>query len=100
MLDIAVIGTPEFTLGFKLTGVTKTFEPDDRPERTFAELAKNDTLGVVIADETLFSMLPEHIQEELQDMVKPTFVVVSAKASQDNLRRMIRKSIGVDLWEK
>jgi len=100
MLEVAVIGTPEFTLGFRLAGVDRIIEAGDRPDQQVEGVIKEAAIGIVIIEEQIFNRLSPPIQEDLQDIVRPTFVVLSTKASQDSLRRMIKKSIGVDLWEK
>jgi V/A-type H+-transporting ATPase subunit F len=80
--------------------VNRIIEADDRPDRQVQDVIKDGSVGIVIIEEQTFNRLPPHLQEELQDIVRPTFVVLSTRASQDSLRRMIKKSIGVDLWEK
>ncbi|MFH1132880.1 MAG: V-type ATP synthase subunit F [Nanoarchaeota archaeon] len=97
-MDIAIIGTPEFILGFQLAGIRKTIEAGDNPLKDIQQLRDDPEVGIVITDEETMSRLKEHERYAIERSVRPTFVVLSVKSSgQDNLRRMIRKAIGVDL---
>ena len=99
MFEIKAIGGAEFTLGFRLAGI-KTEEVTDNIEDKFMQLSEDENLGIIITDDKTFNSLPEHIQEKVEGMVKPVTVVVSTDAaSQDTLRKKIKKSIGVDLWK-
>ena len=42
--------------------------------------------------------LEQHEREEIEGSVDPVFIPLSAKAEQDSLKRLIKKSIGIDLW--
>ena len=95
MKDIAVIGEPEFTLGFRLTGVRKVLGVDKIPE-----LLEDNTVGIVIIDQTTMDNLDERIKEEVVASINPVFVAISETAQQEELRKMILKSIGVDLLKE
>ena len=43
--------------------------------------------------------LDKHEKIDVEDSVDPVFIPVSTKAEQDSLKRLIKKSIGVDLWK-
>ena len=43
--------------------------------------------------------LDKHQKLEVEDSVDPVFIPVSTKVEQDSLKRLIKKSIGVDLWK-
>ena len=55
--------------------------------------------GIVVVDETVMENLELHQRVEIESSVDPVFIPVSAKAEQDSLRRLIKKSVGVDLWK-
>ena len=44
--------------------------------------------------------MDRHDRAEMESSVSPVFVELSTKAAQDNLRYLIKKSIGVDLLSK
>jgi|SRR3989338_1286789 len=99
MVKIAAAGSNEFIVGFQLAGIRDTFEIG---RDSFGEL-KNFKLkkdfGIVVVDETVMENLELHQRVEIESSVDPVFIPVSAKAEQDSLRRLIKKSVGVDLWK-
>ena len=101
MFELVAIGGSEFTLSFRLSGL-KTVEADpDKLEEGFRALMQNPNVGIIITDEKSVSRLPEHFRYHLEGMVKPVTVVLSQDTTaQDALRKMIIKSVGVDLWKE
>lgn len=96
--EIAAAGNRDFVVGFQLAGVKKTY---DTGKQTIQEIMKDPSIGILILDQRDVAELPEHIRATIEGSVKPTTVIVSEDASsQDALRRMVKKSIGVDVWEK
>lgn len=96
--DIAVVGSRDFVVGFQLAGVKKTF---DITQTSIPEVMKDQTIGILILDQRDVAQLPEHIRADVEGSVKPTTVIISEDASsQEALRKMVKKSIGVDVWEK
>ena len=100
MAELAVVGREQFVVGFQLAGIRTIFQPNDDPYRTFQEIRANKNISVVIVDEDVLNKLDPHDRSEIEDSVNPVFVPLSEEASQENLRRLIRKSVGVDLWEQ
>jgi len=43
--------------------------------------------------------LDEHDRMDIEESVMPVFLPLSINASQEGLRKMIIKSVGVDLWK-
>jgi V/A-type H+/Na+-transporting ATPase subunit F len=103
-MEIAVLGTSEFTLGFRLAGirnvtdVTNTPDKTDAPDREAAELMGAKDVGIVIIDQKTFDNASEGTKEDMTNSIKPVFVVVSDQP-QEELRKMIIRSIGVDLMK-
>ncbi len=98
MSEIAVIGESKFILGFQLAGIQTTKEIDN-PDQVI-DVMKEKRFGIVIIDEPTMTKLPEHYQMMVQESIHPVAVVLSEKESSDDLRKMIIKSIGVDVWNK
>lgn len=99
MFELVAVGGSEFTLGFRLSGI-KTVETDS-PEESLRQLIKNPDVGIIITDERSVARLPEHFRYLLEGIVKPVTVVLSLDTTaQDALRKMIIKSVGVDLWKE
>ena len=56
-MDIAVVGTPEFTLGFQLAGVSHLLNPEgeDAMVSTFKSLLNNKSVGIVVVDSAILA---------------------------------------------
>ena len=95
---IVAAGSMEFILGFQLGGVNETIELKGNIFSGLKELKKRE-IAVVIIEESILSTLETHERFEIESSIEPVFVPVSEKAEQDNLRRLIKKSIGIDVWK-
>ena len=51
-MEIVVIGSHEFTLGFQLAGVTRLHHPSTNKEMesTINDLLKDSTVGIIVVD--------------------------------------------------
>ncbi len=94
--DIAVIGDQEFTLGFRLAGITKTFNPEDYSEK-IQELVKREDIGILVAHESDLKELPKRIRGKADRSVEPVVVSLSETAESERLQEKIRKAIGADI---
>ena len=98
-MEIAVVGTPEFTLGFQLAGISHLHNPadDEAMANVLRTLLNSKEVGIVVVDSASLGRLPERLREQLSASVTPT--VLGIGTEEDNtLRDTIRKAIGVDLW--
>lgn len=96
--NIAAIGNKEFLVGFQLAGIKKTY---DIAKTTIQQAMKEPSIGILVLDRRDVDQLPDHVKLEVEGSVKPTTVILSEDASSaEALRRMVKKSIGVDVWEK
>ena len=98
MVNLVVLGSNKFVVGFQLAGIKETIEAGSEPLKNIQELRKRKDIGVVVVEEKIMESLEQHEREEIEDSVDPVFIPVSTKVEQDSLRRLIKKSIGVDLW--
>ncbi len=96
---IIAIGKSEFTVGFRLAGI-ETIDAKDTKEE-FEKAAASPEVGIIITDEQTMNELPLFYREIVESRVRPVTVVVSTDAaSNETLRKKIKKAIGVDLWSK
>ncbi|PIN74291.1 V-type ATP synthase subunit F [Candidatus Woesearchaeota archaeon CG10_big_fil_rev_8_21_14_0_10_45_16] len=95
MRSIAIVGEPEFTLGFRLAGIRQVVGKEN-----IKELLDDKTVGIVIIDEATMQDLDPRLKDDIVASVDPVFVVVSETAKQEELRKMIIQSIGVDLLKE
>ena len=99
-MDIAIVGTQEFTLGFQLAGIDSLFNPEGEEEMisVFKSLLNSKSVGIVVVDSTILSTLPERLRDQLSASVSPTVLGIGTE-EDTTLRDTIRKAIGVDLWK-
>jgi len=104
-MELAVFGSPEFTLGFRMAGITKVVDIDEsmksEADKRLLQLMEDKDVGIIIADDKIMAALSERMRERAEGSVRPVTIAVSTEtAAQETLRKMIIKSIGVDLWKQ
>ena len=99
-MEIAVVGTPEFTLGFQLAGISHVHNSisDDDTSRILRELLEEKEVGIVVVDSEILTRMPERLRTRLSDSISPTVLGIGTE-EDTSLRENIRKAIGVDLWK-
>lgn len=103
--EIAVIGSPDFTTGFRLAGVRK-FENvpeeekdeqlDDAVERTLAD----DDVGIVVMQSSDLDHLSRTVRKSVEGSIEPTLVTLGGDAGSSGLREQIKRAIGIDLMDE
>ncbi len=96
-MELAIIGKEDFCLGFSLAGVRNVFETEN-PAEAISKVMEDNEVGVVVLDESLMGKLDEFEKARLDSSVRPVFMTLSLKEESDALKKMIKKSIGVELW--
>ena len=99
-MEIAVVGTPEFTLGFQLAGVNRLHNPSDDEElsATMRDLLGQKDVGIVVIDSADLTRLSDRLRSQIADSITPT--VLGIGTEEDNtLRESIKSALGVDLWK-
>src|SRR3989344_7612776 len=99
MVRIAAAGTNEFVVGFQLAGIRDTLELGSEPFSELKNLKSKKDFGIIVVDEKIIESLETFQRSEIEASVDPVFIPVSPKAEQESLRRLIKKSLGVDLWK-
>ena len=99
MVKIAVAGQSEFIVGFQLAGIRDTIELGISPFDELKNLKSRKEFGIVVVDEKIMDSFEIHQKIDIESSVDPVFIPVSIKVEQDSLRRLIKKSVGVDLWK-
>jgi|SRR3989338_272809 len=98
MVKIAVAGSNEFVVGFQLAGIKDTIEIAGDYFNQLKNLKNKKEIGIVVVDEKIMENLDPYQKLAIEASVDPVFIPVSTKVEQDSLKRLIKKSIGVDLW--
>ena len=99
-MEIAVVGTAEFTLGFQLAGVQRLYHPesDDDLASTMRDLLNQKDVGIVVIDSADLTRLSDRLRSQIADSITPT--VLGIGTEEDNtLRESIKSALGVDLWK-
>jgi V/A-type H+-transporting ATPase subunit F len=99
-MEIAVVGTPEFTLGFQLAGISHVHNSssDEDTSRILRDLLNEKDVGIVVVDSAILARMPERLRNRLSDSISPTVLGIGTE-EDTTLRENIRKAIGVDLWK-
>lgn len=99
-MDITVVGDEHFVAGFSIAGVKSTFVVEKDTASRVMESVMQGESAVVITDKSVYDMLNPRMKEAVDVSVKPTFVILSHDVSgEENLRMMIKRSLGIDLWK-
>jgi len=99
MVKIAAVGGSEFIVGFQLAGIKDTIEITKDYFNQLKNLKNKTEIGIVVVDEKIMESLEPYQRLEIEVSVDPVFIPLSTKVEQDSLKRLIKKSIGVDLWK-
>jgi V/A-type H+-transporting ATPase subunit F len=99
-MEIAVVGTPEFTLGFQLAGISHVHNSssDEDTSRILRDMLNEKDVGIVVVDSAILARMPERLRNRLSDSISPTVLGIGTE-EDTTLRENIRKAIGVDLWK-
>ncbi len=99
-MEIAIVGTPEFTLGFQLAGIMRLHNPpsDDEMRDTLISLLEEKEVGIIVVDSADLMRMPDKLRQRMSDSISPT--VLGIGTEEDNtLRESIKSALGVDLWK-
>ena len=99
-MEIVIVGSPEFTLGFQLAGITRLHNPsnDDEMSDTLRMLLDEKEVGIIVTDSADLMRMPDKLRERMTDSITPT--VLGIGTEEDNtLRESIKSALGVDLWK-
>jgi V/A-type H+-transporting ATPase subunit F len=100
--EIGVIGSPEFTTGFRLAGVRKfaSVPPEEKEERmdeAVEGMLEDDDVGIVVMNGEDLDFLSRNVRQRVETSVEPVLVTVGGEAGSGGLREQIKRAIGIDL---
>lgn len=97
-MEIGVIGSDEFTLGFRLAGVRRVFVADkSNYQEKMQEAIADANIGILAVNAEDLQYLPANVKTKVMDSIQP--VVVPVGGDQSDLREKVKKVIGVDLYK-
>ncbi len=103
--EIAVVGSPEFTTGFRLAGVRKFANvpdehKDDDLDEAVTETLDDDGVGIVVMHSEDVEHLSRDVRKRVETSVEPVVVTLGGGAGGGNIREQIKRAIGIDLMEE
>ena len=103
--EIAVIGSPEFTTGFRLAGVRKfedvpEAEKADRLDDAVESTLSDEDVGIIVMHDEDLDYLSRGTRESVETSVEPTLVTLGGGAGSGGLRDQIKRAIGIDLMDE
>ncbi len=97
-MEIAVIGSDEFVLGFRLAGIRTVFVANsENYQEKMLEAIAQPTIGILAADARDLDNLSPNIRAKVMDSIQP--VVVPVGGGESDLREKVKRVIGVDLYK-
>ena len=102
--EIAVVGSPDFTTGFRLAGVRRfesitDDEKDERLDDAVEDVLDDDDVGIVVLHGDDVDYLSRDVRRRFEESVDPATVTLGGGAGGGGLREKIRRAIGIDLME-
>ena len=75
-MEIAVVGTGEFILGFRLAGVRKTYaaETDERLVEQINQVLQDTDVGILVLKGSDMERIPLRLRTTLENSVTPTVI--------------------------
>lgn len=99
-MELGVVGTELFNLGFRLLGVRHVFDVTDEvtPQAAVEAALEQKEVGVLVIHDDEWGQLPDSLRTSLSNSVHPTVIAIGAQMDE-TLRDRIRTAVGVDLWK-
>ncbi|WP_336134947.1 V-type ATP synthase subunit F [Natronomonas amylolytica] len=102
--EIAVIGSPDFTTGFRLAGVRRfeNVQDADKEEQlddAVESVLDDDNVGIVVMHDEDTEYLSRTVRQRVETSVEPVVVTLGGGTGSGNLREQIKRAIGIDLME-
>ena len=97
-MEIAVIGSDEFTLGFRLAGIRRVFVANsENYQEKILEALSQSTICILAMDAKDLDNLSYTVRNRVMDSIQP--VVVPVGGDESDLREKVKRVIGVDLYK-
>ncbi len=97
-MEIAVIGSEEFVVGFRLAGIKKVYavSPDNLLEK-IVQVMDEPEVGILAVHTKDLDRLPPQLRAKMMDSVDP--VVIPVGLEEGDMRDKIRRAMGIDLYK-
>lgn len=100
-MEIAVIGSSEFIVGFRLAGIRKIYaaEDDEKLRKHINSVLDDDEVGILVMNSKDMERIPQRLRTTLENSIRPTVIAIGAEEGGMSMRERIKRSVGVDLWK-
>jgi V/A-type H+-transporting ATPase subunit F len=100
-MEIAVIGSSEFIVGFRLAGVRKIYAAEDEESlrNHLTNVLKDNEVGILVVNSRDMDQLPLRLRTTLENSIRPTVITIGGEEGEMSMRERIKRSVGVDLWK-
>ena len=100
-MEIAVIGSGEFIVGFRLAGIRRTIvaEEEENLKAAIQTVMEDPGIGILVLATADFERIPVRLRTTLENSIRPTVVAIGGEEGGMSLREKIKRSVGVDLWK-
>ena len=103
--EIAVVGSPDFTTGFRLAGVRKfqnvpDEEKDELLDEAVMETLDDDEVGIIVMHDEDMDHLSRQARQAVEGSIEPVLVTLGGGAGAGGLREQIKRAIGIDLMDE
>ncbi|MBU0623295.1 MAG: V-type ATP synthase subunit F [Candidatus Thermoplasmatota archaeon] len=97
-MEIAVIGSEEFVVGFRLAGIRKVYavSPDNLLEK-IVQVMDEPEVGILAVHTQDLERLPPQLRAKMMASVDP--VVIPVGLEEGDMRDKIRRAMGIDLYK-
>ncbi|MCJ2555222.1 MAG: V-type ATP synthase subunit F [Candidatus Thermoplasmatota archaeon] len=97
-MEIAVAGSEEFVLGFRLAGIRKAVgAAPEELERAVDALLEDEDVGILVLRSDEMAGLSAGLRRRLEVVPQPVVIAVGG-AEEEDLRTKVKRAIGVDLF--
>lgn len=97
-MEIAVVGSDEFVIGFQLAGIRKTYGgPPGEMEKRVEEALEDEEVGILILHSDEMARLSLGLRRRLPTLPRPVVIAVGGEEEED-LRTKVKRAIGIDLF--
>lgn len=97
-MEIAVAGSDQFVLGFRLAGVRKTVAAEPEALEAAVEgVIEDESVGILVLKGDEMARLPAGLRRRLETLPRPVVIAVGREEEED-LRTKVKRAIGIDLF--
>jgi len=104
--EIAVVGQPDFTTGFRLAGVRKFADIseadgdlDEQYDEAVREMLDDEEVGILVMHADDLERLSRDVRSDVETSVEPVLVTLGGDGGSSGLREQIKRAIGIDLMD-